>query len=28
MNREKQLKNWKNSDRLETLIKSSSEHPD
>ena len=26
--REKQLKNWKNRNRLESLIKSGSEHPD
>ena len=26
--REKQLKNWKNRDRLEKLISSGSEHPD
>jgi putative endonuclease len=28
MNREKQLKKWKNRERLETVIKSGSEHPD
>ena len=28
MVREKQLKNWKNRDRLEALIKAGSEHPD
>jgi len=28
MAREKQLKNWKNRERLESLIKSYSEHPD
>ena len=28
MAREKQLKNWKNRERLESLIKSGSEHPD
>jgi len=28
MAREIQLKKWKNRDRLETLIKSGSEHPD
>ncbi len=28
MAREKQLKRWKNRERLERLIKSSSEHPD
>ena len=28
MEREKQLKNWKNRDRLEKLIKAGSEHPD
>ena len=28
MDREKQLKNWKNRERLETLIKIGSEHPD
>jgi putative endonuclease len=28
MDREKQLKNWKNRNRLESLIKSGSEHPD
>ena len=28
MNREKQLKNWKNRERLEALIKNGSEHPD
>jgi putative endonuclease len=28
MIREKQLKNWKNRKRLESLIKSGSEHPD
>jgi len=28
MAREKQLKNWKNRERLESLIKSRSEHPD
>jgi len=28
MNRERQLKKWKNRDRLETLIKDRSEHPD
>jgi putative endonuclease len=28
MNRENQLKKWKNRERLEILIKSGSEHPD
>ncbi len=28
MKREKQLKNWKNRDRIITLITSGSEHPD
>ena len=28
MSRESQLKKWKNRERLETLIKSGSEHPD
>jgi Predicted endonuclease containing a URI domain len=28
MCREKQLKNWKNRDRIENLINHSSEHPD
>ena len=28
MAREKQLKNWKNRERLEALIKKGSEHPD
>jgi len=28
MDREKQLKNWKNRERLEALIKKGSEHPD
>ncbi len=28
MEREKQLKNWKNRERLEALIKKGSEHPD
>ena len=28
MQREKQLKSWKNRTRLETLIKSGSQHPD
>ena len=28
MARENQLKRWKNRDRLETLIKAGSEHPD
>ena len=28
MNREKQLKRWKNRERLEALIKAGSEHPD
>ena len=28
MDRERQLKKWKNRERLETLIKSRSEHPD
>ena len=28
MARENQLKNWKNRERLESLIKSGSEHPD
>ena len=28
MTRESQLKKWKNRERLETLIKSRSEHPD
>ena len=28
MAREKQLKNWKNRERLESLIKTGSEHPD
>ena len=28
MSREKQLKAWKNRERLETLIKNGSEHPD
>jgi len=28
MNREKQLKSWKNRERLEALFKNGSEHPD
>jgi predicted GIY-YIG superfamily endonuclease len=28
MAREKQLKNWKNRERLENLISNGSEHPD
>ena len=28
MSREKQLKNWKNRERLEILFKNGSEHPD
>jgi putative endonuclease len=28
MNREKKLKNWKNRERLEELIRHGSEHPD
>ena len=28
MSREKQLKSWKNRERLETLIRKGSEHPD
>jgi putative endonuclease len=28
MDRERQLKNWKNRERIETLIRTGSEHPD